>query len=143
MNEPIGMTGRQPAKCYCYRLEGGRDFMSGARKLLIAACLALAGASSLAHAQAEQGATRGELLYATHCSTCHAAEIHWRARTLATDWRSLKAQVRRWQGNIGLGWSEDEITDVTRYLNIAYYHFPVADKKDLTQDDKPQPTATP
>ena len=143
MDEPIGITGRHPAKCYWYRQEDGRDSMSGARKLIIAACLALLGVCPLAHAQPEQGATRGELLYSAHCSTCHAAEIHWRAKTLATDWRSLKAQVRRWQGNIGLGWSEDEITDVTRYLNTGYYHFPVVDKKDLTQGGKPQPTDTP
>jgi mono/diheme cytochrome c family protein len=143
MDEPISMTGCYPAKYYCYRPEGGRDSTSGARRLLIAVCLVLAGAGSLAYAQPEQGATRGELLYSAHCSTCHAAEIHWRAQTLATDWRSLKAQVRRWQDNIGLSWSEDEITDVTRYLNTAYYHFPAVDKKDLTQDGKPQPVATP
>lgn len=142
MHEPIGMTGRHSAK-YWYRLDGGRDFMFGAKKLLIAACLALAGVSPSAHAQPGQDATRGELLYSAHCGTCHAAEIHWRAQTLATDWRSLKAQVRRWQGNIGLGWSEDEITDVTRYLNTAYYHFSATDKKDLTQGGKPQPIDTP
>ena len=142
MDEPIGMTGRHPAK-YWHRLEGGRDFMLGARKLIIAACLALLGVCPLAHAQPGQGETRGELLYSAHCSTCHAAEIHWRAKTLATDWRSLEAQVRRWQGNIGLGWSEDEITDVTRYLNTAYYHFPATDKKDLTQGSKSQLTDTP
>jgi mono/diheme cytochrome c family protein len=111
--------------------------------LIIVAYLALLGVFPIAHAQTEQGATLGELLYSTHCSTCHAVEIHWRAKSLSSDWSSLKVQVRRWQLNIGLGWSEDEITDVTRYLNNAYYNFTVTDKRDLTQGIKIQQTNTP
>jgi hypothetical protein len=55
----------------------------------------------------------------------------------------LKAQVRRWQLNVGLGWNEDEVTDVTRYLNDAYYNFTITDKRDLTQGIKMQQTNTP
>ena len=142
MDEPIGMAERHPAR-YWHRLDDGRDFMLGSRWLIFAACLALWGVCTLAHAQPEQGETRGELLYSTHCSSCHTSVVHWREKTLATDWRSLKAQVRRWQGNIGLGWSEDEITDVARYLNIAFYHFPATDKKDLVEGSKSQLTDTP
>ena len=74
-------------------------------------------------AQTAPSAARGELLYATHCVSCHAAEVHWRDRRLAKDWASLQAQVRRWQANAGLRWSPEEIADVTRYLNGRYYHF--------------------
>jgi mono/diheme cytochrome c family protein len=70
-------------------------------------------------------ATRGELLYSTHCIACHTTQIHWRDKKLATDWTSLQSQVRRWQGVSGLGWSEDDITQVVRYLNTHYYHYPV------------------
>ncbi len=66
---------------------------------------------------------RRELLYTTHCVTCHTSLIHWRNKALATDWHSLKFQVRRWQNNLELGWSKDEIIGVTRYLNGIYYHF--------------------
>ena len=109
-----------------------------AKRLIIAVCLALFGVCPTVHAQNDQGRTLGELLYSTHCSTCHSVEIHWRANSLSSDWNSLKAQVRRWQLNIGLGWSEDEVTDVTRYLNNAYYNFTVTDKRDLTQGIKIQ-----
>ena len=34
-----------------------------------------------------------------------------------------RSQVRRWQRNTGLGWSEQEIVEVTRYLNGRYYRF--------------------
>jgi hypothetical protein len=66
----------------------------------------------------------GALLYSTHCVACHTSQIHWRDNKLAKDWVSLQAQVRRWQSNSGLGWSDDDIVEVTRYLNQKYYRFP-------------------
>ncbi|MBI5430873.1 MAG: cytochrome c [Nitrosomonadales bacterium] len=73
--------------------------------------------------------SRGELLYTTHCIACHSAEIHWRDKTLATDWTSLKKQVDRWQGIAGLGWRADDIAQVARYLNTLYYHYPETTEK--------------
>ena len=139
MNGLLGVIKCHPSR-YWSRIECGR---ADSKKLIIVAYLALLGVFPIAHAQTEQGATLGELLYSTHCSTCHAVEIHWRAKSLSSDWSSLKVQVRRWQLNIGLGWSEDEITDVTRYLNNTYYNFTVTDKRDLTQGIKIQQTNTP
>lgn len=68
-------------------------------------------------------ALRGEQLYTTHCVYCHTSQVHWREKKIAKDWASLITQVRRWQSNAGLGWSEDEILEVGRYLNHRYYHF--------------------
>jgi mono/diheme cytochrome c family protein len=76
-----------------------------------------------ASAQTPPAASRGALLYSIHCGGCHSLEVHWRDRKIARDWTSLRAQVRRWQTNAGLGWSDQEIVDVTRYLNDQYYHF--------------------
>ncbi|MBO9648789.1 MAG: cytochrome C [Variovorax sp.] len=67
--------------------------------------------------------SRGELLYTTHCVACHTTEVHWRDRRLATDWDSLQAQVSRWQAIGFLGWSDDDIAAVTKYLNESYYGF--------------------
>lgn len=88
--------------------------------ILPACALSLLCAPQWVHAQ---GASRGELLYSTHCITCHTEQMHWRAKTLATDWNNLKAQVRRWQGNASLGWSEEDIVEVARYLNARFYRF--------------------
>jgi len=52
-------------------------------------------------AQPERGESRGALLYATHCNACHTLKFYWRERKLATNWDSLKAQVRRWQASLG------------------------------------------
>jgi mono/diheme cytochrome c family protein len=85
-----------------------------------ALAVALLGAAPGAMAQ---GGSRGELLYATHCITCHTEQMHWRAKSLATDWTTLKAQVQRWQGNASLGWSDDDVVEVARYLNARFYRF--------------------
>ena len=69
--------------------------------------------------------TRGELLYATHCHTCHTAQMHWREKKQAKDWASLQVWVRFWQGNAQLGWSDEDIVQVAKHLNAAYYRFPV------------------
>lgn len=72
--------------------------------------------------------SRGELLYSTHCISCHTTEMHWRDKKVATDWTSLRFQVRRWQDNAGLGWNEADIREVTRYLNESIYRYtPTAD----------------
>lgn len=68
--------------------------------------------------------SRGALLYDTHCVACHTTQVHWRDRKVASDWASLAAETRRWQRNIGLGWSDEEIDDVVRYLNTTIYRFP-------------------
>lgn len=73
---------------------------------------------------AQDEATRGELLYTTHCIACHNTSIHWRDKKIAGDWNSLNAQVRRWQEIAGLGWNNDDIAEVARYLNALHYHYP-------------------
>jgi len=99
-----------------------RQFMRHTNLLLLAALLAAA-VPLFAQAPA-QPVSRGELLYQTHCVACHATQIHWRARSLVTDWASLSAQVRRWQGNAGLGWTDEDIDAVVRYLNATIYRLP-------------------
>ena len=86
--------------------------------------LALACAVVQAQPAPSATTTRGQVLYETHCIACHTAQMHWRDKKAATDWGSLKALVRRWQGSAGQFWNEDDIVAVARYLNEAYYRFP-------------------
>lgn len=74
-------------------------------------------------AAAQQG--RGELLYTTYCDACHTVQVHWRAKKAATDWRSLVAEVRRWEANAKLEWSSSDVQAVATYLNARYYHYPL------------------
>lgn len=88
--------------------------------LSLAACGVLA---AWLFAPAAQAQSRGELLYTTHCIACHTEQMHWRTKRLANDWNSLAKQVRRWQGNAGLAWSEEDILEVTGYVNARFYRF--------------------
>lgn len=94
------------------------------RRSIVVALLVLSGHLAEAGAQVIRDATRGELLYSIHCLTCHNDQVHWREKKLATDWASLQAEVRRWQQLSGLGWGEDEVEAVTRYLNDLHYRYP-------------------
>jgi mono/diheme cytochrome c family protein len=78
----------------------------------------------LVNAQTVIDTSRGELLYSTHCIACHSAQIHWRDKKIATNWVTLKEEVGRWQKTAGLGWREEDVTAVARYLNTLYYRFP-------------------
>lgn len=82
-------------------------------------------ASTLSLAQSTPGPalSRGALLYSTHCIACHNAQVHWRDAKVAKDWPRLKAEVRRWQAAARLGWSEEDIAEVTRHLNALYYGY--------------------
>jgi mono/diheme cytochrome c family protein len=78
-----------------------------------------------ANAQPVRDLPRGELLYTTHCSACHSAQIHWRQNKTATDMPSLVSEVRRWQRNAGQSWGNEDVESVARYLNNRYYQFPL------------------
>ncbi len=67
--------------------------------------------------------SRGELLYQTHCVACHDRQVHWRSHKIVADWAGLAAEVRRWEANLGLGWNDEAIEEVTRYLNRLFYRF--------------------
>lgn len=71
--------------------------------------------------------SRGALLYSTHCIACHTEQMHWRTLRRARDWDTLKAQVRRWQGEQRLQWSEEDIEAVAAHLNDTIYRFPRPD----------------
>lgn len=94
--------------------------------LTAAAAAGVFGAAAAAQPVAANAAvpSRGQLLYGNHCIACHSTQMHWRDKKLATDWPSLKEQVRRWQGTAQLNWSETDIDDVARFLNDSFYRFP-------------------
>ena len=68
---------------------------------------------------------RGELLYSTYCDGCHTEQVHWREKRVATNWKRLVEEVRRWQANARLAWSRDDVEAVARYLNALYYRYPL------------------
>ncbi len=103
----------------------------------LSACAVLAVFSASSQSQVTPAQTRGALLYTTHCVSCHTTQMHWRNNKQATDWDSLKVQVRRWQANAGLQWGEADIDEVSRYLNETIYRYPnPADRVGLVSTHK-------
>jgi mono/diheme cytochrome c family protein len=84
----------------------------------VAFLLACAGTATAADAE------RGRTLYSARCDGCHAESVHSRQKRAAAEFDAIRGWVRRWSLNLGLKWSEEEIDDVSAWLNARYYRFP-------------------
>jgi len=67
---------------------------------------------------------RGKLLYEARCVGCHDKSVHNRDARKALTIEGIRAQVRRWDAFTGGAWREDEVNDVTSYLNELFYRYP-------------------
>ena len=79
---------------------------------------------------------RGRLLYETFCYHCHISAIHYRVPARADSWGALLGQVALWQGEMGLGWSRDEVTDVAAWLDRIYYQLADAPGRERNGGDR-------
>ena len=68
---------------------------------------------------------RGQALYENHCRLCHESWVHKREVSRITSLHSLRQRVAAWSVHSGLGWGDDEISDVTDYLNRHFYRLTV------------------
>jgi len=65
---------------------------------------------------------RGQTLYENHCQSCHEDWVHKREQArVVGSLDALRARVAGWSVHSGLGWSAEEIDDVTGYLNRRFY----------------------
>ncbi len=87
--------------------------------VVIAAILILFGTRGVSGADAQRGAA----LYESRCGSCHSESVHGRQKRVAKDFAEVREQVSRWNVNLGLRWGDEEIDDVTVYLNNTYYRF--------------------
>lgn len=65
----------------------------------------------------------GNLLHSKSCTACHGSEMYTRANRRVQTLPQLGAQVRFCISNLGISWFDNEVEDVTDYLNENYYHF--------------------
>ena len=73
---------------------------------------------------------RGSELHQAHCIVCHnnmtdgnASQLYTREDRNVSTLSGLKNQVQRCVINLKLDWFDDEIHDVSNYLNAQYYHY--------------------
>jgi hypothetical protein len=86
--------------------------------------LALAALIALLLPAAGAQPERGRALYELRCTGCHSESVHARVKRVATDFDAVRGWVKRWDRDLKLGWSAEEIEDVTVYLNDTYYRHP-------------------
>jgi len=83
------------------------------------------GLALAAGAPAEAGDfERGKTLYNARCVGCHDKSVHNRDARKALTVEGIKAQVRRWDAFLQGAWRNEEVNDVTTYLNALYYRYP-------------------
>lgn len=93
------------------RLQGGLLFLSSLFFLL-------AQATSFAN-----DLDNGEALHAQHCQSCHQSDIYIKAGRQVTDLSQLKQRVKQCELANDLLWFEEEVNDVSAYLNTHFYLF--------------------
>lgn len=70
---------------------------------------------------------RARTLHDTYCIGCHDSKAYTRKERLAMDYAAVRAQVTRWQANIKLNWSEQDIDLVSNWLAQRFYKVPCPD----------------
>lgn len=69
-------------------------------------------------------ATRGELLYENHCQRCHESTLHVRTDHRAKSAAEVHTWVKYWADKEKLGWTNEDIVEVSDFLVRRYYRFP-------------------
>ena len=83
---------------------------------LLAGCL-LAASVPLAAADI----SHGKALQQKHCMACHDNGMYTRDYRRVTSMAGLRNQVKRCELTLGLQWFDEDIDDVTAYLNETFY----------------------
>ena len=66
---------------------------------------------------------RGAALYENHCQYCHESWAHERDGRTVNSRAALRQRVTAWSVHSSLEWTDDEIDDVTDYLDRRFYQF--------------------
>ncbi len=66
---------------------------------------------------------RGQALYENHCRECHETWAHSREGRHVNSMNALRQRVMSWSVHAGLGWSAEDIDDVSDYLGRTFYKF--------------------
>jgi len=65
----------------------------------------------------------GKELTMENCTACHGSEVYTRKDRFVTSKKKLVTQVQRCEQSQGLLWLDEEVNNVSEYLNKELYHF--------------------
>jgi len=66
---------------------------------------------------------KGKKLYTEHCGGCHDTKVHTRPNRIIHTYEDLVNRVRFCDSAAKAGFTEDDINDVSEYLNETFYKF--------------------
>ncbi len=67
----------------------------------------------------------GEQLHNENCTRCHQPTIYQRDERIVKNLQHLRTQVQFCEVSNDLTWFDEEVDDVTEYLNMNYYFFEI------------------
>ena len=85
--------------------------------------LILAGLLALASNSQAADISHGKSLQQKNCMACHDDGMYTRDERRVKDLSGLRTQVQRCESTLGLTWFDEEVDDVTAYLNKSFYKF--------------------
>lgn len=65
----------------------------------------------------------GKKLQQKNCMSCHDDGMYTREDRFIKDLSGLRTQVQRCESTLGLTWFDEDVDDVTAYLNKQFYKF--------------------
>lgn len=90
------------------------------RTCILSISLAAAVGAAPSYAAAQDGV---ETLYDQNCVSCHGTEVYTREDRKVTSLPALQRQVQRCETALGLRWFDEDISEMSQFLNERYYHF--------------------
>jgi mono/diheme cytochrome c family protein len=84
-----------------------------------------------AFAQPGPDISRGQLLYETHCATCHTERLHHRESSTIRSYGALRAEVGRRAALVPRRFEPQELEDIIEFLDRSHYRLdlPLPKKK--------------
>ena len=67
--------------------------------------------------------SNGKALHDENCFACHNESQYTRQDRIVTNYEKLRARVMQCELMLELAWFDEEVDDVTAYLNQAFYKF--------------------
>ena len=67
--------------------------------------------------------SHGKSLQQKNCMSCHDDGMYTREDRFIKDLSGLRTQVQRCESTLGLTWFDEDVDDVTAYLNKQFYKF--------------------
>ena len=68
----------------------------------------------------------GKALHDENCTRCHTESVYTREKRIVNSYPELRERISQCELSAEMAWFDEEIDNVTAYLNDAFYNFDIA-----------------